>query len=112
MIKLTAADVEWAIQRRFGGKSIEWVADELDVDPSTIRACTTGRTWAHIPGAKIEPINDGRGISISKLTADGAREIRRRHTLEDTPKKQLAREYGVSPRHIRSIINYEVWADA
>ena len=109
--KLTATDVRWAIQKRLGGKTLSWVASELGVSTSTIRACTIGLTWAYLPGEKIHPIRDGRGISKVNLTAAGAREIRRRFVVNNTPKKQLAREYGISPRHIRDIINYRVWKD-
>ena len=49
---------------------------------------------------------------MSKLTSDGAREIRRRFATDDVPKRQLAREYGVSPKYIRDILEMKVWANA
>ena len=109
--KLTAEQVIWARRRKMGGKTIAWIADECGVSYVVARDAICGNTWSYLPGA-IPPRRDGRGYSRTSLTAEGVREIRRRFATEDVPKRRLAREYGVSPKHIRDILEMRVWANA
>jgi hypothetical protein len=46
----------------------------------------------------------------SKVTEEDVREIRRRHVAERSTSRQLASEYGVSPRTVRDIIARTRWS--
>ena len=109
--RMTIEQVKWARRRKMGGKTIAWIANECGVSEWVARDAISGATWAFLPGA-IPPMRDGRGYSRTSLTAAGVKEIRRRFANEDVSKKQLAREYGVSPKHIRDILKMRVWANA
>lgn len=107
---LTDDDVRWARKRAGEGRTLSWLAKQLEVSESVARAAVCGRTYSHIIDAPPRPPkNDGRGYSDTALTPRLVMEIRRRHAENDVPKRQLAREYKVSARHIRDIIARRVW---
>lgn len=62
----------------------------------------------------LEPVThseNARRGSNAKLKAHQVLEIRKVYMNSGTPKKQLARMYGVSDTTIRKILNREKWAD-
>jgi hypothetical protein len=52
----------------------------------------------------------GSRHSQAKLTESAALEIRKRYAVDATPKAQLAREYGISPATLRSLLQRKTWA--
>lgn len=63
-----------------------------------------GRSARHVPG-----VNLGERNGRAKLTADLVRQLRIEHASNGTPKKVLARAYGLDDKTVRDIISHRRW---
>lgn len=105
--KLTERDIV-EIRERYAGKwgEMKRLAHEYGVTAAQISHILNGNHWKHISA---ESTVDRERNGKFKLTEAQIREIRERYNGKHGHQTVLAKEYGVTSRHIGNIVQYKTW---
>lgn len=103
--KVTPSLVEEIRVRSASGETCRDIAKLVGISESHVSRIARGKKWDHV-----RPELAVMSCRRSVLTVDDVRSIRARHSSSRGVTKQLAREYGISTRHVHHIVTWKKWS--
>lgn len=112
--KLTA-DVVLAVRRAYAaGETQQAIGDRFGMRQTEVSNIVLCKIWKHLPGAAPQKREANRAATTgannhnAKMTPERVREMRQQYQ-DGSSKADLARNFGVNPTTVQSIVNRLTW---